>query len=128
VLEDSRLDGCRQEFEAALGHLRSGTPKDYEDAIEEAGKAVESAMKVALDAHSVVRSGSETAEPLWNLLRDSGITAPKTKDAILSTSRVRNEYGGHGQGQHVRQIPGGITELAVRAAASAIAYLGSLLP
>jgi hypothetical protein len=64
---------------------------------------------------------------LWNLLRDNGIVPPKTKDAILSTSRLRNEYGGHGQGQQVREIPDGIPELAVRNAASAIAYLGSLL-
>jgi hypothetical protein len=50
VLSDPRLAACRSEFEAALGHLRSGTPKDDEDAIEEAGKAVESAMKVLLEA------------------------------------------------------------------------------
>lgn len=57
ALDDSRLAGCRQEFEAALGHLRSGTPKDHEDAIEEAGKAVESALKVVLDTRSIPRSG-----------------------------------------------------------------------
>jgi hypothetical protein len=58
ALDDARLAGCRQEFAAALGHLRAGTPKDREDAIEEAAKAVESAMKVLLAAHGVERTGN----------------------------------------------------------------------
>jgi hypothetical protein len=128
ALDDDRLAGSRQEFESALGHLRAGTPKDQEDAIEEAGKAVESAMKVLLAEHQVPRPGNETAEPLWNLLRDNSIVPPKTKDAILSTSRLRNEYGGHGQGAEIREIPAGIPALAVRSAAAAIAYLAEPLP
>jgi Domain of unknown function (DUF7014) len=127
ALDDDRLAGPRQEFESALGHLRAGTPKDQE-AIEEAGKAVESAMKVLLAERQVSRSGNETAEPLWNLLRDNSIVPPKTKDAILSTSRLRNEYGGHGQGAEIREIPEGIPALAVRSAAAAITYLAELLP
>ncbi|HZR96734.1 MAG TPA: hypothetical protein VFA56_13640 [Gaiellaceae bacterium] len=127
-LADTRLAGSRQEFEAALGHLRTGTPKDFEDAIEEAGKAVESAMKAVLDERQVTRTGNETAEPLWNALRDNTLVPPKTKDAILSTSRLRNEYGGHGQGGQVRTIPEEIPALTVRAAAAAIAYLASRLP
>ncbi len=128
ALDDDRLAGARQEFESALGHLRSGTPKDQEDAIEEAGKAVESAMTVLLDSHRVTRSGNETAEPLWNLLRENEIIPPKTNDAVLSTSRLRNEYGGHGQGAEIREIPVGIPALAVRSAAATIAYLAELLP
>ena len=128
ALDDDRLDGCRDEFEAALGHLRAGTAKDREDAIEEAGKAVESAMKVVLAARGVERTGNETAEPLWNLLRANDIVPAKTKDAILAPSRLRNEYGGHGAGEAVREIPEGIPELAVRSAAGAVAYLAARLP
>jgi hypothetical protein len=128
ALQDDRLAGAQQEFESALGHLRAGTSKDREDAIEEASKAVESAMKVLLAEHQVSRSGNETAERLWNLLRDNSIVPPKTKDAILSASRLRNEYGGHGQGAEIREIPAGIAALAVRSAATAIAYLAELLP
>jgi hypothetical protein len=128
ALEDGCLAGPRQEFESALGHLRAGTPKDLEDAIEEAGKAVESAMKVVLDSHEVTRAGNETAEPLWNLLRENDLVPAKSKDAILSTSRLRNEYGGHGQGAEIREIPAGIPALAVRSAAATIAYLAELLP
>ncbi len=128
ALDDARLEGCRQEFEAALGHLRKGTPKDREDVIEEAGKAAESAMKVVLDARNVIRTGKENAEKLWQMMRDDGIVETPTHHAIVSTAALRNEWGGHGQGGEVRQIPAGIPELAVRAAAAAIAYLASLLP
>jgi hypothetical protein len=77
----------RDEFGAALRHLRVGTPKDEEDAVEEAGKAVESMMKVVLNEHDVARTRTETAEPLWNLLRENGIAPPKTKSAILAASQ-----------------------------------------
>jgi hypothetical protein len=128
ALDDGRLAGPRQEFESAMGHLRAGTPKDLEDAIEEAGKAVESAMKVLLAEREISHSGDETAEPLWNLLREGSVVPPKTKDAVLSTSRLRNEYGGHGQGKEIRDIPAGIPALTVRSAAATITYLAGLLP
>ncbi|HJQ52087.1 MAG TPA: hypothetical protein VJ838_16435, partial [Gaiellaceae bacterium] len=63
ALADARLAGCASEFHAALRHLTAGTEKDREDAVEESGKAVESAMKVVLDSHSVARQGNETAFP-----------------------------------------------------------------
>lgn len=128
ALADARLGGCREEFEAALGHLRAGTPKDREDAIEEAGKAVESAMKVVLDVRGIPRTDKENAEKLWQMIRDAEIIETPTHDAIGSTARLRNEWGGHGQGGQVRQIPEGIPELAVRASAAAVAYLAGLLP
>jgi hypothetical protein len=128
ALADERLAACREELEAALGHLRAGSAKDREDAIEEAGKSVESAMKVLLTERGIERAGNETAQPLWKLLRDNGVVPPKTQDAILAPSRLRNEYGGHGAGEAVRDIPEGIPEIAVRSAAAAIAYLAALLP
>jgi hypothetical protein len=70
ALGDVRLAGARQEFEAALGQLRAGTPKDDEGAIEESGKAVESAMKVVLDERGYKRIGNESSEKLWQALRD----------------------------------------------------------
>jgi hypothetical protein len=127
ALDDDRLAGPRQEFELALGHLRAGTAKDLEDAIEEAGKAVESAMGAMLGAHGI-DPPARTAERLWQTLRDSGIVETPTHDAILSTSRLRNEWGGHGQGAEIREIPEGVPALAVRSAAAAIGYLAELLP
>jgi hypothetical protein len=127
ALDDDRLVGCREEFEAALGHLRKGTQKDYEDAIEEAWKSVESAMQVLLDGRNIPRPERETTEPLWIALNEGGVVEKPTRDAIVATSRIRNKWG-HGQGGEVRVIPEGIPELAVRSAAAAIAYLAERLP
>ena len=126
ALDDPRLAAARDEFTAALRHLRAGTKEDEEDAIVDAAKAVESMMKVVLSDRSIARTGNEAAEALWNLLRENEIVPPKTKDAILAASRLRNEYGGHGAGEAPRQIPDGITALTVHAAAGAIVYLASV--
>jgi len=128
ALEDPALAGCRSEFFDALDNLRRRTPKELEDAVEEAAKAVESAMKVVLSEHGISLSGRETAEPLWTLLRDNNIVPTPTKDAILATSRLRNPMGGHGTGSEPREIPHGVPELAVQSAASAIIYLAGFMP
>lgn len=128
ALTDPRLAGCRSEFEAALDNLRKGTGKDMEDAVEEAGKAVESAMKVLLDEKGIPRTGKETAWPLWEKLRDNGVVVPEADNLVLAAARLRNEYGAHGTGPSVRSVPPGVPEAAVNGAAAAINYLAGLLP
>jgi len=128
VLVDLRLLGCESEFSAAIHHLRSGTMKDREDAIEEAGKSVESAMKVVLLERGVTLAGKETAQPLVEKLVQQGIAIPQADRALLSAARIRNEFGGHGTGAKIRNIPQGVPELAVHVAASTIIYLAGLLP
>ena len=109
-------------------HTCGATIKVKEDAIDEAAKSVEGAMKVLLTGRGVALSGEETAQPLWNLLRDNGVVPSQTEASILGASRIRNAFGGHGAGAAPRSIPGGIPELAVQAAATAIGYLATLLP
>jgi hypothetical protein len=127
ALRDARLVGARAEFEASLLHLREGTDKGREDAIEEAGKAVESSMKVVLDGRGIPRDPKLGAEQLWDLLKGNGLVGKYTKDAILAASRIRNELGGHGAGSAPREIAERDAELCVRAAATAIVFLASLL-
>jgi hypothetical protein len=126
ALGDPRLAGAAEEFGNALLGLRQGTRQGEKDAIRDASNAVESTMKALLDAHAVPRQGNETANPLWELLSKAAIVGAKTGDPICSAPRLRNAYGGHGQGQPV-VVPPGIPELAVQAAASAIGYLARLL-
>ena len=128
ALEDERLGGARDEFEAARIHLRRGSSKDLEDAIEEAGKAVESAMKVLLDSHGIARSGRETATPLFNMLRESSIVEAETDQLILGVARIRNQWGGHGSGAEPRVPPFSLVEFTVQGAAAAIVFLASRLP
>jgi len=65
ALADVRLGRARDEFEAALAHLRAGTQKELEDPIEEAGKSVESAMKVLVTDTGTPPPKKATAWPLF---------------------------------------------------------------
>lgn len=128
ALQDARLDGAAAEFQAARLHLRRGSNKDLEDAIDEAAKAVESSMKVLLDAKGVPRTGKETASPLFNLLRDNGIVEAEADNLVLGAARIRNQWGGHGAGSHPRSPPPALAELAVQGAAAAVIFLSARLP
>ena len=127
ALQDPRLAGARNEFEAARAHLRKGSSKNVEDTIEEAAKAVESAMKVLLHERGIKLKGNETATPLFNLLRDNGVVEAEADQAVLGVARIRNKWGGHGAGQAPRNPPSSLAELAVQEAAAAIVYLASRL-
>lgn len=127
-LGDPRLAGAKDEFDAAVAHIRRSTSKDLEDAIEEAAKSVESVMKVLAAGHRVRVTGKETAKPLFDALAAAGVVVREADQAVLGASRLRNEYAGHGTGAQPRAIPPGIPQLALRSAATAIAYLSQLLP
>jgi hypothetical protein len=127
ALQDPRLAGARNEFEAARAHLRRGSSKDLEDAVEEAGKSVESAMKVLLDESGVARKGNEAAFKLFELLRDNGVVEAEADQAVLGVARIRNKWGGHGAGQAPRNPPSSLAELTVQEAAVAIVFLSSRL-
>jgi hypothetical protein len=128
ALGDTRLAGCASEFNAALAHLRGGTAKDLEDAIEESGKSVESAMKVLLDERGVTRTGKEAAYALFGLLVGGGVCPAEAENAVLGVAKIRNNMGAHGTGASPRVVPSGVPELAVNTAASAIRYLADQLP
>jgi hypothetical protein len=128
ALGDARFAGAAQEFGDALGALRDGTRQGQKNAVRDASNAVETAMKTVLDAHSVPRTGKETADPLWDLLHGAGLVAAKTKDTVCAAPRLRNTYGGHGPNPNPDPVPTGIPELSVHAAAAAITYLGAALP
>lgn len=127
ALQDPRLAGAQHEFAAALRHIRVGTTKELEDAVEEVAKSVESTMKVLLADKGVALPKNPTATPLFGALRTSGVVPAETDHAVLAAARIRNAQGGHGAGSAPRQVPEAIAQLAVRSAAVAITYLHSHL-
>jgi hypothetical protein len=128
ALGDARLAGARGEFEAAQGHLRVGTQKDLEDAIDEAAKSVESAMKVLAVETNTTLPRNATASPLFNALRDAGQLPAHADHLVLAAARIRNQRGGHGAGAQPRQIEQSEAIATVSAAATAIAFLATHLP
>ena len=128
AFQDARLAGVQGEFEAALRHLRAGSAKEQEDAIDEAAKSVESSMKVLLDERRVGRDGREAAQRLFDLLRDNGIVEAEADKAVTAAARIRNQWGGHGAGATPRMPPIGLADVAVQSAGAAIVYLARRLP
>ena len=126
AVADSRLAGARSEFEGALAELRRGTDKELRDACVEAGRAVESAMKVVLQARGASFSAADSAEPLWNSMREAGLVGKETKNMILAAPQLCNPPA-HGAGADPALFVRTYAETAVRASATALLYLASLL-
>lgn len=128
ALADSRLDGSRDELETALRHLRLGTLKDLEDAIEEAAKSVESALKVLAAETSTAVAATATIRPLFDALKNAGVIPPYTDNLIQAAARLRNELAGHGAGSQPRQIKLDEATATVNVAAAALVFLAGRLP
>lgn len=128
ALADARLTGARSEFEAALGHLLAGTQKDREDAIDEAAKSVESALKVLVAEKGLTVAANATVRPLFDALKDDGVLPAFTDNLVQAAARIRNNMGGHGAGAQPRQIDLDIATAAVNAAAAALVLLAGRLP
>jgi hypothetical protein len=128
ALADPRLAGARDEFEDALAKLHRGQPKDFEDAIEESRKAVESTMKVLLAAHSKPLPPRQTTRPLHEALVDAGLVEAQTDELVRAAARMANAGASHGSGGQVRVVPPDLANAAVSAAAVAIAFLAGRLP
>lgn len=128
ALADPRLAGARSEFEDALTKLGAGRPKDVEDAIEESRKAVESAMKVLIDARGLDRPARETTSPLIKVLVNGGVIEEQTDDLLRAAARIANGLASHGAGGQIRQVPDDLAAATVSAAATAISFLAARLP
>lgn len=124
ALQDQRFaGGVKSEFEAARDELRQGHPNALKQAIVEAGSAVESAMKVVLDDHSVPYSPKDTAQKLFDALVSAGIVPKYMERAVLGAATPRNKTAGHGAGATAHAVATDEAEAVVTSAASAIGYL-----
>lgn len=133
ALGDPRLAGAQAEFEEALRKLRGGTPKDLEDAVDEAAKAVESMLKVLHHEHKIPLPNKHEAASLFGRLSSnhSGRTAllPGWIDhLVLAAGGPRNNMASHGQGVTIRVVRRELADASVAAAATAITFLAHYLP
>jgi hypothetical protein len=128
ALADPRLGGPQAEFEEALRKRRLGAPKDLEDAVDEAAKAVESVLKVLHDEHGVTPPRSQQVTPLFNSLVAADVIPGYVDKLIAAASGPRNHMASHGQGATVREVPEELAEASIAAAAVAITFLARYLP
>jgi uncharacterized membrane protein len=129
ALDEPRLaDGPRREFRQALHEMRQATPETLKQAVAEACNAVESTMKVALDANDVPRPKRENAQDLFEALVKARLTAKDAEELVLSAARFGNRRGRHGAGPVAHNVAPAEAEAVVAAAATAILLLASSLP
>jgi len=129
ILNDPRfVAGVRVEFDQALAELKIGTPQTRKQALAEASNAVESAMKVVLIEHGIGHAPGDAAQKLFESLRDKGLVASSDECLIVAVPRARNKRGGHGGGPVAHDVGQAEAEAFIAAAATAIVFLGKLLP
>jgi hypothetical protein len=127
ALADPRLAGARSEFEEALLKRRMGTPKELEDVLDEAAKAVESVLKVLHDECGVTRPRQQQALSLFNTLTPE-ILPGYSLNLVTAAAGPRNHMASHGQGAVVREVPEELADASIAAAATAITFLAHYLP
>ena len=128
ALDDRRLAGARDEFDEALRKRRLGTPKDLEDAVDEAAKSVESVLKVIHDERAVPRPRNEAVSGLFESLKDARCFPAYVVNLVTAAAGPRNKMAAHGQGATVRAVPEELAEASIAAAATAITFLAHYLP
>jgi hypothetical protein len=127
ALGDARLEGARGEFEEALSKRRRGTPKDLEDAVDEAAKAVESMLKVLHAEHNVTPPRGQQVTPLFNSLVTANVLPGYVDKLVAGAAGPRNQVASHGQGATVRAVPEELADASIAAAATAITLLAHYL-
>ena len=129
ILNDRRfVPGVSVEFEQARVELKIGTPQARKQVLTEASSAVESAMKVVLIERGIGHAAGDAAQKLFQGLRDAGLVAADTESTLLAVPRARNKRGGHGAGPVAHDVDEAEAEAFIAAAATAITFLGKLLP
>ena len=121
LLSDPKFKTAEEEFTQAHAHYRRG---EYEDAIVDAERAFESVMKIILSERGWSFDSNDAANRLLDHLV-TGISLVPTdfKDGLAGLPRIRNRFGGHGQGANQVVVPEYYANYALHLAASNILFL-----
>jgi hypothetical protein len=128
ALSDRRLDGARVEFERALRGLRRGGSDANEQAVGDAGKAVESALDRLLVENALQANEKDGAKRRWQRLCEADVLPTWSEHLVLGASLPRNRVAAHGRGVEPRRVAEATATAAVGAAAVAITLLAAHLP
>jgi hypothetical protein len=127
AVDDSRLTGAKDHFDAARSELAEGAPTALRQSVHEAACAVEAAMKVVLSQRGVEYDERDTAFKLFGLLVGADVVPQFMEYAVLGAASPRNKRAGHGA-EEPHDVPQELAETVLASAATAIAYLQKLLP
>ncbi|WP_458722513.1 STM4504/CBY_0614 family protein [Pseudomonas brenneri] len=125
------FEGAQDEFLGAYEHYRHG---NHEEALVDALKAFESTMKVILTANGEAYSPRDTANKLVLACTKAGLVPAYNESHLTSLSNVlssgiptlRNQNGGHGQGETIRTVEPEVVAYGLHLTAAAIVMLAGL--
>ena len=128
LLREPHFAGADAEFRKALGHYRHG---EYEDAITECHKALESTLKVICGRRGWPFNAERvTAKQLRAIVFEKGLIPSYLQGqfgglhgCLAGPSTIRNRSGGHGAGAKPREVPEHLAAYMVHQTAAAILYL-----
>jgi len=128
LMYEERFKGAEEEFMTSHKHYRAG---NYKEAMNEALKAFESAMKTICKLRKIAVDEKATAKGLIEALLKGGLI-PAEQETHFNNFRVamesglpthRNRNSGHGQGANVKEVPSYFASHALHLAASNIVFL-----
>lgn len=130
LLTLKEFENAEIEFLRAHEHYRHGR---YEEALSDAAKAFESAMKIICHELSWKIDPKDSAKSLINTLLENGLIASHFQEQLTAlrqllesgTATVRNKMGAHGMGVERREIPAYVAAYALQSAAANISLLVS---
>ncbi|WP_426220754.1 STM4504/CBY_0614 family protein [Pseudomonas sp. DWRC2-2] len=130
-LNTNGFEGAQDEFLGAYEHYRHG---NHEEALVDALKAFESTMKVILSANGESYSPRDTASKLVLACTKAGLVPAYNESHLTSLSNVlssgiptlRNQNGGHGQGEAIRTVEPEVVAYGLHLTAAAILMLAGL--
>lgn len=128
LLHEAGFDGPADEFIRSFDHFRHGRNKE---AVAEALKAFESAMKAICVARKWSHAPNATAKPLMDVLFQNGLVPPvleahfaglrSAMESGLPT--ISNKTSRHGQGAVPVELPSHVAAYALHLAAANIVFL-----
>lgn len=129
LLQEEKFHSVSDEFLKAHEHFKNG---DYKDAIVNAGKSFESAMKkICVEKNYPYNAQKDTASTLINILLKSEFIPSYMQNQFVglkntlenSVPTLRNRFGGHGQGELVVNVPESIVKYTINLCATNIVFL-----
>lgn len=128
LLSDPEFAGAQEEFLAAHEHYRN---REYRDCVVDSLNAFESTLKIVCNLKDWEHPKGARASDLIKVVRKNGLLPnylDNSFDQLIATlasglPKVRNEEGGHGQGDQPKDTPGYVAAYALHLAAADILLL-----
>lgn len=130
LLHQAGFENAQQEFLSAFEHYKKG-PKEYEEALTDCLKAVESTIKIIATKRGWVFNQNDTAKPLIALVLKEGLVPSFSKSFLAGVRNtlesgiptLRNKLGGHGKGAEVRTVDEASMHYCINLTSAVILYL-----